>query len=239
MVRFRLYYDKEMETEYLNEMSRQGYAMTGFFAGFYRFDRCAPGEYIYQVDLTDGLFRVRKDYREFMREVGVEIVALWGPWVILRKKAAEGPFELYTDVESRIEHYEKIRRMFKIAAIFEIVCLFMEILGGLHGTSIAWFFSGLLGGILILIFKELGRLNRILAELKGRIGEKVEGRGGLGGSRRLSGVLALGLVLNGIVYLLPESGGDGQMEFLRGFLQGLALVFMLTGLVLTLWKRGE
>ena len=74
MVRFALYYDKDKETEYLNEMSRKGYALTGFFMGFYYFDECRPSEYIYQIDITEGLFRVSNDYREFMREMGVEIV---------------------------------------------------------------------------------------------------------------------------------------------------------------------
>ena len=39
MIKFRLYYDKDKMTEYLNEMSRKGYALRGFFAGFLRFDR--------------------------------------------------------------------------------------------------------------------------------------------------------------------------------------------------------
>lgn len=127
MMRFRLYFDKDKETEWLNEMSRQGYALTGFCMGFYSFERCEPGEYVYQVDFTDGFFRVSSDYREFMAEAGVELVCLWGYWVILRKRASEGAFELYTDVESSIEHYTKIRRMFKAAACLEIICLFMEI----------------------------------------------------------------------------------------------------------------
>ena len=108
-------------------MSRKGYAMTGFLAGFFRFEACRPGEYLYQVDLTEGFFRVKKDYREFMREMNVEIVCLWGPWVILRKKAVEGPFELYTDVESSIEHYERARWMFKIAAVLEIAAAVVEL----------------------------------------------------------------------------------------------------------------
>ena len=111
MVKFRLYLNKDDETKYLNEMAAKGYAMpgprhpmTGFFAGFYSFEKCRPGEFIYQVDITEGMFRVTNDYREFMQEMGVEIVCLWGMWVILRKKAADGPFVLYTDVESTTEH---------------------------------------------------------------------------------------------------------------------------------------
>lgn len=42
MIRFRLYFDKDKETAWLNEMSGCGWAMNGFFAGFYRFEKCEP-----------------------------------------------------------------------------------------------------------------------------------------------------------------------------------------------------
>ena len=34
MIKFKLYFDKDKETQWLNEMSQKGWAMTGFFAGF-------------------------------------------------------------------------------------------------------------------------------------------------------------------------------------------------------------
>ena len=105
MIRFRLYYDKDKETEWLNEMAADGWALKSFFAGFYKFEPCEKGEYIYQIDLGDELYSVSDEYRELMGELGVEIVVLWGFWIILRKRAEDGPFELYTDVDSKIEHY--------------------------------------------------------------------------------------------------------------------------------------
>ena len=117
MIRFKLYYDKDKETVWLNQMASEGWALKSFFAGFYKFEPCRKGEYIYQIDLGDTLYSVSDEYRELMGELGVEIVVLWGYWIILRKRAADGPFELYTDVESKIEHYRKIRRMFKAVTI--------------------------------------------------------------------------------------------------------------------------
>lgn len=96
MKKFRLYYDKDKETQWLNEMAAQGYAITSFFAGFYTFDTCTPGKYTYQVDFGDRLFGVTEDYREFMRENNIEIVQTWGFWILLRKLNADGPFQLYT-----------------------------------------------------------------------------------------------------------------------------------------------
>ena len=241
MIKFHLYWDKDKETAFLNEMSQKGYAMTGFFAGFYHFDRCQPGEYIYQIDITEGLFRVSNDYREFMRDMDVEIVCLWGPWVILRKKAVEGPFELYTDVESNIEHYARIKRTLKVCAVLEIICLFMEIYGAVNGTPIGWAFAFILGSILVAILKELMRVNAILTELKGRIGsdrEEIQS----GRTRRISGYLGVGLFLNGVVLMLPEINADGQAAFWLGFLKGLlqvmAVLFMMVGVIFTWWRRG-
>ena len=97
MIRFKLYYDKDKETVWLNQMSSEGWALKSFFAGFYKFEPCGIGEYIYQIDLGDTLYSVSDEYRELMGELGVEIVVLWGSWIILRKRAADGPFELYTD----------------------------------------------------------------------------------------------------------------------------------------------
>lgn len=54
MIKFKLYYDKDQEEKFLNEMSDQGYAMKKFFLGFYTFEPCNPGEYTYRVDLIAG-----------------------------------------------------------------------------------------------------------------------------------------------------------------------------------------
>lgn len=234
MVRFRLYYNKERETAFLNEMSQKGYAMTGFCAGLFTFDRCEPGEYIYQIDITQGFFRVSDEYREFMREMDVEIVCLWGPWVILRKKAAEGPFVMYTDVESTIQQYTKIQRLFKGAAIAEIMAMLVEIVCAIQGSSLALVFFFLLAAICAAMIRELIRVKGILVELKSRQGLEPEEKDS-DGKKNLSGLIALGFLFNAFGLLLQETGPDG--EFLKGFFQGLAIVCFLAGAVHTLWKR--
>ena len=123
MIKFHLYFDKDEETKWLNEMADQGYAMTGFAAGVFQFEECKPGKYTYQIDFSEKFFSVSENYREFMTENEVEIVGIWGFWVFLRKEKQKGKFELYTDVDSQLEHYTKIRNLFKIVTIFEIICL--------------------------------------------------------------------------------------------------------------------
>ena len=134
MIKFKLMLDKDKETEWLNEMSQKGYALTKFFAGFYTFEKCEPGKYIYQIDFGEKFYSVSDNYKAFMDEMDVEIVQTWGFWVILRKEASKGSFELYTDVDSSIEHYNKILILFKVATIIEIICFMMEIFAA-QGTG--------------------------------------------------------------------------------------------------------
>jgi len=233
-------YDKDRETEWLNEMAVMGYAMTGFCAGFYRFDRCLPGEYAYQVDITEGFCRVSDDYREFMHEAGVEIVCLWGPWVILRKKAAEGPFELYTDVESKIQHYTKIRTMFKLVAILESCCLVIELFAAMAGVPFGLAACCVLAAILLVVIRELTRLNGILSDLKVQIG--VEGAAERSG-RKQSLLIPAGSLLNAIGFGVPiwmaDSGNGFLLGFLKSFFHGLGFILIVVGVVITFWRRED
>ncbi|MDE6940930.1 MAG: DUF2812 domain-containing protein, partial [Lachnospiraceae bacterium] len=61
MIRYRMYLNKDEETEWLNRMAADGWAMRRFFAGFYGFEKCEAGEYIYKVDFVDRLFSVSRD----------------------------------------------------------------------------------------------------------------------------------------------------------------------------------
>ena len=241
MTRFRLMCNKDAETEWINDMAAKGYAMTGFCAGFYFFDFCEPGKYEYQVDFSEGFFKVSQDYREFMAEAGVEIVCLWGPWVILRKEADEGAFELYTDVESTIEHYEKIRRMFKSAALLEALCLILQIPAAARGiwTGVAGMLA--LGAVFLAIVGEIRRINNILIGLYERIGREPDNIG-LWGNRRISLLLPMGMLANVAALLMPEashmSGGAFFYTVMHRVLQILALILMLAGIVRT-WRARE
>ena len=123
--KFRLLFDKDVEQDWLNELCRQGWAFKKFFAGVYTFESCQPGEYIYQVDLLPGGGFQASDpdgYMEFMEETGVEVVSRWFRWIILRKRTEDGPFEIYTDVDSQIQMYARIRNMFLFGLGIELCC---------------------------------------------------------------------------------------------------------------------
>lgn len=119
MKKFRLYYDKDKEEAFLNDMSAKGYAMKRFFLGLYTFEKCQPEEYTYRVDLiSDKTVEQRNELYNLIRDSGGELVQTWGIWAIFRKK---GNFELYTDPESQIKQFRRIRTIFLRLAIVEFL----------------------------------------------------------------------------------------------------------------------
>lgn len=223
MVKFRLYFDKDKETKWLNKMSEAGLSMTGFFAGFYQFDKCEPGKYVYQIDFGEKLFAVSNDYREFMEETGVEIVQTWGYWIILRKPASEGEFQLYTDVDSSIEHYTKIRTMFKVVTILELICFFIELVCAMEGNKWAVMFMLIIAVLTVVMMNATFKTNSIIAELKERKGEVV-----MCGFRngKVSPLVPCGMLMSSCVTLVRETV-DHRIIMV---LQIIAIVFMLIGL---------
>lgn len=152
MLKFRLYYDKDEEEVWLNEMSQKGWAFKKFFLGYYTFEPCEPGEYNYQIDLLDNWSGEKEDYATFMDESGVEVISQWYRWVYIRKKAADGPFEMYTDAESKIAQYRRIKNFFLVGLIIEMLCFLIEFNEAVStGFKSFWGLTILLG-IIVLAF---------------------------------------------------------------------------------------
>lgn len=225
MIRFRLYLDKDKETAWLNEMAAQGHGLTGFFAGVYRFESCEPGKYVYQVDFGNKLFSVSEDYREFMDEMGVEIVQTWGFWVILRQLASKGEFQMYTDVDSGIEHYSKIRRMFKVVIALELLCLIPQIYGVSRGIKSAAVGLFVLGALVLALMNALFKTNQIIAGLQERKGVEPKTCRG----KAVSPVLLAGMLLNSCALLLSDS----IPNMIKITIQIAAIALMAVGLFKT------
>ena len=229
MIKFKLYFDKDKETQWLNEMSQKGWAMTGFFAGFYRFEPCEKGKYTYQIDFGNEFFSVSDDYREFMSDSDIEIIQSWGFWVFLRKLSSEGEFQLYTDVDSQIEHYKKIRNMFKAVTVLELICLFIELFSAsMTNSPLLWSFVFLILAIIIAFFNITNRTNDIIHELTERKTGIEEPR-----SKSISIFLIIGLLLNSCVLMMKDS----IPSYIVCPIQILVIALMLIGVYQTARKR--
>ncbi len=172
MVRFKIYYDKDEEEVWLKQMVAQGWALRKFFMGFYTFEPCTPGEYHYQIDLLDNWNGDKAAYTAFMQDLGVEVIAQWWRWVYLRKKAADGPFEMYTDVESKITLYRKIKQFFQVALVIELSSLVVELAAALRTGSV------LFGGFTILLGLISAAMLKVIWKCQWRIEQLEQGKTG-------------------------------------------------------------
>ena len=157
MSTWKIYADYEKEEKWLNEMSAKGFALADYFFCRYTFADCRPGEYIYRIELLEYLpgHPVSQKYIQFMAENGVEYVTRWGRWVYFRKKAEDGPFDIYSDVDSKIMHYKRILALFLPILCMELVLGIINLRLGLmylfdgnsaHGTP-----ANFTAGILLII----------------------------------------------------------------------------------------
>jgi hypothetical protein len=112
----RLYWDFEKEERWLNEMAAKGEDLVRYRLGSYHFERGEPGEWVYRIELIPSRpgSEAGRDYLSFLRGTGVEVVSTHLRWAYLRRSAALGPFELFSDLESRIGHYRRVIALFTI-----------------------------------------------------------------------------------------------------------------------------
>jgi hypothetical protein len=125
--------DYEKEERWLNDMSEQGFALVSAGICRYVFEDCKPGEYTYKLELLDSLPVSSKgtDYIRFLEEMGIEHISSILRWVYLRKKSEDGPFDLYSDINSKIRYLKRLR-------LFFLVLMLSEFAIGFSSLSIAF-----------------------------------------------------------------------------------------------------
>ena len=100
-------WDFDKEERWLNEMAQNGWALDGVGYCRYEFVRCEPGEYTIRLEMHP------KDqaYEDFMQETGAEKIGRVMQWIYFRRKAEDGPFDIFSDLDSRIGHLDRIGKM--------------------------------------------------------------------------------------------------------------------------------
>ena len=103
-------WDFEKEENWLNEMALNGWVLDGVGLCTYHFKPCAPGAYSVRTEMHP----YDESYIQFMRETGAEYVGRMLMWVFFRKKTENGAFDLFSDIDSRITHLNKIGKVLSI-----------------------------------------------------------------------------------------------------------------------------
>lgn len=149
--KFKIFMHFEKEEAWLNKMAQKGLHLVDYKFGRYYFDQGTPGEYIYRLEMLDTWpnDEKSKEYIEFMADSNVELVTTYNTWIYFRKKAESEPFEIYTDIPSRIKHYEKIARVFGVVSLINIVIALFNL--NISKFNMFFSFVNFFVGILLLI----------------------------------------------------------------------------------------
>ena len=97
----------DKEEDWLNTMAQSGWVLDGIGFAKYHFVKCEPGEYTVRLEM-----HARDDeYLHFMEETGAEYIGRILQWIYFRKKTVNGEFDIFSDIDSRIGHVDKICKM--------------------------------------------------------------------------------------------------------------------------------
>ena len=110
-------WDFDKEERWLNTMAQQGWVLDKVGFCRYEFIPCEPGEYAVRLEMREH----DEAYLGFMAETGAEYVGRVVKWIYFRKKTEDGPFDIFSDVESRIAHLDRICQTLKIVGIANLV----------------------------------------------------------------------------------------------------------------------
>lgn len=111
---WKAYWNYEKEEKWLNEMSAKGMALSDYSWCRYVFTDTPKNEYTYRIELLEYVpsHCESQAYLKFLEENGIEHVASYWRWIYLRKKTSEGPFDIYSDIQSKITHYNRVSALF-------------------------------------------------------------------------------------------------------------------------------
>ena len=127
---WKYFIDEEATEKWLNELAAEGLNCVG--AGClmhkYYFEQSEPGEYTYRIVILDHRMghpeTVR--YLNFLREDGIEYVTSGYRHFILRKRNADGPFELHTDRASLIKKNKTLKNFAIVTALILIPIILLN-----------------------------------------------------------------------------------------------------------------
>ena len=107
----------DKEERWLNQMAQEGWVLDRLGFCRYEFVRCEPGEYIVRLEMRDH----DEAYLGFMAETGAEYVGRMAKWIYFRKKAELGQFDIFSDLDSRMNHLKRIETMLRGIGIAVLV----------------------------------------------------------------------------------------------------------------------
>ena len=107
----------DKEERWLNQMALSGWALVEVGFCRYVFDACEPGAYIIRLQMCPR----DENYLSFLEETGAEYIGRVVQWIYLRREAALGDFQLFSDKGSRLQHLSWIARVLLAVGVMNLV----------------------------------------------------------------------------------------------------------------------
>ena len=106
------------EEKWLNEMAKRGWALDSVGFAKYTFIQSEPGEYAVRLEMLANVPSAdeSQDYINFVEETGAEYIGSFIKWVYFRKKTADGEFDLFSDLDSRARHMDRMTKNLSVVA---------------------------------------------------------------------------------------------------------------------------
>lgn len=107
----------DKEEVWLNEMANTGWVLDRVGFCKYTFVKSEPEEYTVRLEMHD----YDQGYVDFVEDTGAEYVGRMAKWIYFRKRTENGKFEIFSDIDSRIQHLERIGKMLTIVGIANLL----------------------------------------------------------------------------------------------------------------------
>ena len=163
----------DKEEKWLNEMAAKGLGLVSVGFCRYEFEDCTPGEYQYRIELMKytPTHPESQQYIKFIEDTGAEQIGSYMRWVYFRKKASDTPFDLFSDLTSRIAHTSRIISLLISLSIFNAGAGLYNLIIGFTFPSLINSIAGLLSiaveiPLLIGIFKLSAQRKRLKKDQK-------------------------------------------------------------------------
>jgi len=145
---YKLYWAWQFDKEekWLNECSAKGLHLcdVGFLR--YTFEVGNPCAYSHKLELLENWPTHPESvaYIQFLEDTGVEMVGSILRWVYFRKKTEDGPFDLFSDLDSRIKHLNRIIFLF-------LPIMFLEFSAGISNLFMQNSSNRFIGGLALFV----------------------------------------------------------------------------------------
>jgi hypothetical protein len=169
-------YDLQKQERWLNEMAAKGQnpipSLNWLGLPSYRFEPGEPGEWIYRIEMLqkDAKKPASRDYLGFISESGVEMVRATARVAYFRKRAADGPFEIYSDTKSKIAYQRRVRRSLSWLVATELYTILVGAVIVVPPQPFPWF-APFMSVLMVLMVPGIFMTVRRRAQVSALIGE--------------------------------------------------------------------